>query len=201
MKKIAVIGVGYVGLVTGTCLAELGNEVVGVDIDKSKIDGLNHGIIPIYEQGLEELVKENISHKRLTFTVDADRAIKEAEIVFIAVGTPPMPDGSVNLEYVRSAAETVANNIDDYKVVINKSTVPIGTGDVVTKIIQSKYNGEFDGVSNPEFLREGTAVGDFMSPDRIVVGTNSSRAEKVLRELYANFETDNLIFTDIKQRK
>lgn len=198
MKKIAVIGVGYVGLVTGTCLAELGNEVVGVDIDKSKIDGLNHGIIPIYEQGLEELVKENISHKRLTFTVDADRAIKEAEIVFIAVGTPPMPDGSVNLEYVRSAAETVANNIDDYKVVINKSTVPIGTGDVVTKIIQSKYSGEFDVVSNPEFLREGTAVNDFMSPDRIVVGTNSSRAEKVLRELYANFETDNLIFTDIK---
>ena len=198
MKKIAVIGVGYVGLVTGTCLAELGNEVVGVDIDKSKIDGLNHGIIPIYEQGLEELVKENISHKRLTFTVDADRAIKEAEIVFIAVGTPPMPDGSVDLEYVRSAAETVANNIDDYKVVINKSTVHIGTGDVVTKIIQSKYSGEFDVVSNPEFLREGTAVNDFMSPDRIVVGTNSSRAEKVLRELYANFETDNLIFTDIK---
>ncbi len=198
MKKIAVIGVGYVGLVTGTCLAELGNEVVGVDIDKSKIDGLNHGIIPIYEQGLEELVKENISHKRLTFTVDAARAIKEAEIVFIAVGTPPMPDGSVNLEYVRSAAETVASNIDEYKVVINKSTVPIGTGDVVTKIIQSKYNGEFDVVSNPEFLREGTAVSDFMSPDRIVVGTNSSRAEKVLRELYANFETDNLIFTDIK---
>ncbi len=198
MKKIAVIGVGYVGLVTGTCLAELGNEVIGVDIDKSKIDGLNHGIIPIYEQGLEELVKENISHKRLTFTIDAAQAIKEAEIVFIAVGTPPMPDGSVNLEYVRSAAETVANNIDDYKVVINKSTVPIGTGDVVTKIIQNKYDGEFDVVSNPEFLREGTAVSDFMSPDRIVVGTNSSRAEKVLRELYANFETDNLIFTDIK---
>jgi UDPglucose 6-dehydrogenase len=198
MKKIAVIGVGYVGLVTGTCLAELGNEVIGIDIDKNKINGLNKGIIPIYEQGLEDLVKENVANGRLKFTVDAKKAIKDAEIVFIAVGTPPMPNGNVNLEYVRLAAETISKNINGYKVIINKSTVPIGTGDVVTKIIQNNYDGEFDVVSNPEFLREGTAVADFMNPDRIIVGTTSERAEKVLRELYSNFETDNLIVTDVK---
>jgi len=198
MKKIAVIGVGYVGLVTGTCLAELGNEVIGIDIDQNKIDGLNKGLIPIYEQGLEDLVKENVINGRLKFTVDAKKAIKEAEIVFIAVGTPPMPNGNVNLEYVRSAAETISKNMNGYKVIINKSTVPIGTGDVVTKIIQSNYDGEFDVVSNPEFLREGTAVSDFMTPDRIVVGTSSEKAEKILRELYSNFETDNLIITDVK---
>jgi UDPglucose 6-dehydrogenase len=198
MKKIAVIGVGYVGLVTGTCLAELGNEVVCVDIDKARVDSLNKGIMPIYEKGLEELVKENAKQGRLSFTTDAPRAIKQAEIVFIAVGTPPMPDGSVNLEYVKSAAETIGKNVDAYKVIINKSTVPIGTGDSVTKIIKEFYKGEFDVVSNPEFLREGTAVYDFMNPDRIVVGTNSAKAEKILTELYSNFETDNLIFTDVK---
>lgn len=198
MKKIAVIGVGYVGLVTGTCLAELGNEVIGIDIDQNKIDGLNKGIIPIYEQGLEDLVKGNVANGRLRFTVDANKAIKEAEIVFIAVGTPPMSNGNVNLEYVRSAAETISKNMNGYKVIINKSTVPIGTGDVVTKIIQNNYDGEFDVVSNPEFLREGTAVSDFMTPDRIVVGTSSEKAEKILRELYGNFETDNLIITDVK---
>jgi len=198
MKKITVIGVGYVGLVTGTCLAELGNEVIGVDIDKKKVDNLNKGIIPIYEQGLEELVKKNIDQKRLTFTVNAGRAIKDSEIVFIAVGTPPMSNGSVNLDYVRSAAETVAKNMNGYKMIVNKSTVPIGTGDLVTKIIKENYKGEFDVVSNPEFLREGTAVIDFMNPDRIVVGTNSSRAEETLKRLYKDFETDNLVFTDVK---
>jgi UDPglucose 6-dehydrogenase len=198
MKKIAVIGVGYVGLVTGTCLAELGNQVVGIDIDEKRIDNLNDGIIPIYEQGLEDLVKANVHQKRLTFTTNAAKAIKESEIVFIAVGTPSMPDGSVNLNYVRSAAETIAKNINGYKVIINKSTVPIGTGDLVTKIIEEHYKGEFDVVSNPEFLREGSAVADFMNPDRIVVGTKSERAEKILRELYGSFETDDFIFTDIK---
>ncbi len=198
MKKIAVIGVGYVGLVTGTCLAELGNQVIGVDIDKNKIDDLNKGIIPIYEQGLEELVKENVAQKKLTFTTDAAKAIKQSEIVFIAVGTPSMPDGSVNLDYVRSAAEIVAKNMNGYKVIINKSTVPIGTGDLVTKIIEENYRGKFDVVSNPEFLREGTAVVDFMNPDRIIVGTKSDKAEEILRELYSCFETENLIFTDIK---
>jgi UDPglucose 6-dehydrogenase len=198
MIKITVIGVGYVGLVTGTCLAELGNEVIGVDIDKKKVKDLNKGIIPIYEQGLEELVKENISQKRLTFTTDTARAVKESEVVFIAVGTPPLPDGSVNLDYVRLAAETVAKNMNGYKMIVNKSTVPIGTGDLVTKIIKESYKGEFDVVSNPEFLREGTAVTDFMNPDRIVVGTISPKAEKILRELYSNFKTDNLVFTDVK---
>jgi len=198
MKKIAVIGVGYVGLVTGTCLAELGNEVVAIDIDKNRVEGLNNGIMPIYEKGLEELVRENSKQGRLFFTTDTAKAIKQAEIVFIAVGTPPMPDGSVNLEYVKSAAETIGKNMNGYKVIINKSTVPIGTGDSVTKIIQEFYKGEFDVVSNPEFLREGTAVYDFMNPDRIVVGTVSPKAEKILVELYKNFETENLIFTDVK---
>jgi UDPglucose 6-dehydrogenase len=198
MKKIAVIGVGYVGLVTGTCLSELGNEVFCVDIDKARVDGLNKGVMPIYEQGLEELVKENTRQKRLSFTTNAAKAIKQAEIVFIAVGTPPMPDGSVNLDYVRSAAETIGKNIDGYKVIVNKSTVPIGTGDVVTKIIEEHYKGDFNVVSNPEFLREGTAVYDFMNPDRIVIGTDSAKAEKILSELYSNFETDNLVFTDVK---
>jgi len=198
MKKITVIGVGYVGLVTGTCLAELGNKVVGVDIDEKRIKDLNKGIIPIYEQGLEELVKKNLKENTLNFTVDAAEAIKNSDIVFIAVGTPPMPDGSVNLDYVKSAAETIAKNMNGYKVIINKSTVPIGTGDVVSKIIRSSYKGKFDVVSNPEFLREGTAVVDFMNPDRIVVGTDSEQAEKVLRELYSNFETENFIFTDVK---
>jgi len=198
MKKITVIGVGYVGLVTGTCLAELGNKVVGVDIDEKRIKDLNNGIIPIYEQGLEELVKKNLKEERLKFTIDAAEAIKDSDVVFIAVGTPPMPDGSVNLDYVKSAAETIAKNMNGYKVIINKSTVPIGTGDVVSKIIKNSYKGKFDVVSNPEFLREGTAVIDFMNPDRIVVGTDSEQAEKILRELYSNFETENFIFTDVK---
>ncbi len=198
MKKITVIGVGYVGLVTGTCLAEMGNEVIGVDIDKERIDGLNKGVIPIYEQGLDELVKENSSQGRLSFTTDIAKAVKNSEIVFIAVGTPPMPDGSVNLDYVKAAAKSVGKNMNGYKVVINKSTVPIGTGDVVTKIIDEQYKGEFDVVSNPEFLREGSAIADFMNPDRVIIGTSSARAEKIMCELYSNFGTENLVVTDIK---
>ncbi|MCW1949050.1 MAG: UDP-glucose/GDP-mannose dehydrogenase family protein [Candidatus Shapirobacteria bacterium] len=198
MKKITVIGVGYVGLVTGTCLAEMGNEVIGVDIDRKRIDDLNHGVIPIYEQGLEELVKGNIKNGRLTFTTDVSGAVRESEIVFIAVGTPPMFDGSVNLEYVRSAAKSVGENMNGYKVIVNKSTVPIGTGDVVSRIIEEKYNGEFDVVSNPEFLREGTAVSDFMNPDRVVIGTSSTKAEKIMCDLYSNFGTENMVVTDVK---
>ncbi len=197
MKKIAVIGVGYVGLVTGTCLSELGNEVIGVDIDKSKIKALNKGIMPIYEQGLEELVRENVKQKRLCFTTDVAQAIKNSEIVFIAVGTPPLADGSVNLEYVKSAAESIGNNMNGYKVIINKSTVPIGTGDSVKRIVSELYKGDFDVVSNPEFLREGTAVYDFMNPDRIVIGSSSIKAEKVLCELYSSLSTD-MVITDIK---
>lgn len=198
MKKIAVIGVGYVGLVTGTCLAEVGNEVVGVDIDKERIDNLNKGIIPIYEQGLEELVKENIAHGRLSFTTDIVEAVRNSEIVFIAVGTPPMANGGVNLEYVKAAATSIGKSMNGYKVIVNKSTVPVGTGDVVTKIVGEKYRGDFDVVSNPEFLREGTAVTDFMNPDRVVIGTSSSRAEEVMCQLYNNFGTENLVVTDIK---
>ena len=192
------IGTGYVGLVTGTCLSELGHEVTGVDIDKTKINGLNKGIIPIYEQGLEELVKENKKQNRLFFTTDIGKAIKQAEIVFIAVGTPPLPDGGVNLEYVKSVAESIGKNMNGYKVIVDKSTVPVGTGDCVTEIIKKYYKGDFDVVSNPEFLREGSAVVDFMHPDRIVIGNGSPRAEKIIRELYSGFDTDSIVFTDIK---
>jgi len=192
------IGTGYVGLVTGTCLAQLGHEVVGVDIDKAKIDDLNKGIIPIYEQGLEELVKENQKQKRLSFTTDIKQAIEQAEIVFIAVGTPPLPDGSVNLEYVKTVAESIGKNMNGYKIIVDKSTVPVGTGDCVKEIINKYYKGDFDVVSNPEFLREGSAVADFMHPDRVVIGNGSPKAEKILRELYSGFDTDSIIFTDIK---
>lgn len=197
MKKIAVIGVGYVGLVTGTCLAELGNEVVGVDIDKSKIDNLNSGKIPIYEQGLEELVKENVKQRRLFFTTDINEAIKGSEIVFIAVGTPPLFDGSVNLEYVKGAAEDIGKNMNGYKVIINKSTVPIGTGNTVQRIIKNFYKGKFDVVSNPEFLREGSAIYDFMNPDRVIIGSGSDKAMEIVKELYSGLKTE-ILLTDIK---
>lgn len=197
MKKITVIGVGYVGLVTGTCLAELGNEVIGVDIDKLKIDNLNAGQVPIYEKGLEELVKENVKQKRLFFTTDIANAVKNSEIVFIAVGTPPLFDGGVNLEYVRAAAEDIGKNMNDYKVIVNKSTVPIGTGNTVERIIRNFYKGKFDVVSNPEFLREGSAVYDFMNPDRVVIGSESKKAEEILKELYSCLETE-ILLTDIK---
>ena len=198
MKKITMIGTGYVGLVTGTCLAELGHEVTGVDIDKKKINGLNKGIIPIYEQGLDELVKENRKQKRLFFTTEVNKSIKQAEVIFIAVGTPPLPDGSVNLEYVKTAAESIGKNMNGYKVIVDKSTVPVGTGDCVKEIIKKYYKGDFDVVSNPEFLREGSAVADFMHPDRIVIGNGSPKAEKIIRELYSGFDTESFVFTDIK---
>jgi len=198
MKKITIMGTGYVGLVTGTCLAELGHEVTAVDIDKTKIDKLNKGIIPIYEQGLEKLVKENKKQKRLFFTTDYNKAIKQADVVFIAVGTPPLADGSVNLEYVMSAAEMIGKNMNSYKVIVDKSTVPVGTGDCVKETIKKYYKGDFDVVSNPEFLREGSAVTDFMNPDRIVIGNGSQRAEKILSDVYSSFEKDKIIFTDIK---
>lgn len=192
------VGIGYVGLVTGTCLAQLGHEVIGVDIDKAKIDGLKKGIIPIYEQGLEELVKENQKQKRLFFTTDISKAIKQSEIIFIAVGTPPLPDGGVNLEYVKAVAEAIGKNINGYKVIVDKSTVPVGTGDCVAETIKKYYKGDFDVVSNPEFLREGTAVMDFMHPDRIVIGNGSPKADKILRELYSSFDTDSIVFTDLR---
>jgi UDPglucose 6-dehydrogenase len=197
MKKIAVIGVGYVGLVTGTCLAEMGNEVIGVDIDKERVKKLNKGIMPIYEQGLEELVKENRKQKRLSFTTDVAKAVKLAEMVFIAVGTPPLPDGSVNLTYIRSAAEMIGKNMNGYKVIVNKSTVPIGTVENVERIIRNFYKGEFDVVSNPEFLREGSAVYDCLHPDRIVIGNGSKRAEKIVKDLYIGLKSE-FVLTNTK---
>lgn len=197
MKKISVIGVGYVGLVTSTCFSELGNQVIGVDIDQNKIDNLNNGIIPIYEEGLTELVQKNHKSGNLTFTTDVSKAVKDSEIIFIAVGTPPLADGSVNLEYVKSAAEAIGKSMNGYKVIINKSTVPIGTGDVVKRIISQNYKGEFDVVSNPEFLREGTAVYDFMNPDRVVIGSDSKRAQEIVDELYAP-QNSTIVNTDIK---
>lgn len=197
MKKIAVMGVGYVGLVTGTCLAEMGNEVIGVDIDRDRVKKLNRGIIPIYEQGLEELVKENRKQKRLSFTTDTEKAVKWADVVFIAVGTPSLPDGGVNLEYVKSAAEMIGKNMNDYKVIINKSTVPIGTGESVERIIKNFYSGEFDVVSNPEFLREGSAVYDCLNPNRIVIGNESKRAGEIVMDLYKNLKTE-FVLTNVK---
>jgi len=197
MKKIAVMGVGYVGLVTGTCLAEMGNEVIGVDIDRDRVKKLNKGIIPIYEQGLEELVKENRKQKRLSFTTDTAKAIKWAAEVFIAVGTPSLPDGGVNLEYVKSVAEMIGKNINGYKVIINKSTVPIGTGESVERIIKNFYSGEFDVVSNPEFLREGSAVYDCLNPNRVVIGNESKKAQEIVMDLYKNLKTE-FVLTNIK---
>ena len=193
MTKIAVIGVGYVGLVTGTCLAEIGHQVVGVDIDPLKINNLQKGIIPIYEIGLEELVTKNIKDNRLSFTTDIGKAVKESDVVFIAVGTPPMPDGSVNMEYVNAVAESIGKNMNGYKVIINKSTVPIGTGDNVHRIIEKFYTGNFDIVSNPEFLKEGTAVADFMNPDRVVIGASSSKAAEIVKNLYHGLTTEFVI--------
>lgn len=197
MKKIAVIGVGYVGLVTSTCFAELGNQVIGVDIDKQKIDHLNKGIIPIYEEGLTELVKKNHKSGNLSFTTDINKAVKISEIIFVAVGTPPLNDGTVNLEYVKNAAESIGKAMNGYKTIINKSTVPIGTGDIVKRIIAQNYKGEFDVVSNPEFLREGSAVFDFMNPDRIIIGTDSPKAKKIVNDLYAP-QNSIIVDTDIK---
>jgi UDPglucose 6-dehydrogenase len=197
MKNIVVIGTGYVGLVTGTCLAEAGHRVFCVDIDHRKIENLRKGIIPIYEPGLEELVKKNFETKRLFFTTSVEDGIKEAEVVFIAVGTPPMADGSVDLSYVRKAAEEIGRAMNGYKVIVDKSTVPIGTGDAVERIISTYYKGEFDVVSNPEFLREGNAVADFMNPDRIVIGNGSDKARKIMLDVYAPLPGERVL-TNIK---
>lgn len=197
MKNVAVIGTGYVGLVTGTCLSEIGHQVYCVDIDVNKIDNLKKGIIPIYEPGLSELVKKNFDKKSLIFTTDVSEAVAKSEIVFIAVGTPPMHDGSVNLEYVKAAAESIGKAMNGYKVIVNKSTVPIGTGDSVQRIISNFYNGEFDIVSNPEFLREGSAVEDFMNPDRIVIGNGGDKGKKIMTDLYAPLSGERVI-TNIK---
>ena len=184
--KIAVIGTGYVGLVSGTCFAEFGVDVVCVDKDKKKIDELNNGSIPIFEPGLESLVKKNVQQSRLKFGSNLQKAIKGVEAIFIAVGTPSRRgDGHADLSYVYSVAEEIADNLSGYSVIVNKSTVPVGTGRAVEKIIKKRNPKScFDVASNPEFLREGSAINDFMRPDRVVIGCESKKARKILSELY-----------------
>lgn len=183
--NVCMVGTGYVGLVTGACLADLGMNVICVDKDEAKIAALERGVIPIYEPGLEELVARNERKGRLRFTTDLKAGIESALVIFIAVGTPPRPDGSPDLTFVRQVAEAVAEHMNDYKVVVTKSTVPTGTGKMITDIIRGK-NGKFDFsiVSNPEFLREGSAVNDFLYPDRIVIGCSDARAIEIMKEIY-----------------
>lgn len=194
--NICMIGVGYVGLVTGTCLAESGNEVICVDVDERKISLLNKGEIPIYEPGLETLMKRNVKEKRLTFTTDLAAGVKNSLILFIAVGTPPNRDGSSNLDYVHEAARGIGKEMNGYKVVVTKSTVPVGTSERVKKIIAQETKHPFGIASNPEFLKEGAALEDFMKPDRIVLGVENSMVEELMKELYAPFvRTGNPILT------
>ena len=196
--KIAVVGTGYVGLVTGTCFSETGNKVTCVDIDKNKVDKLSNGQITIYEPGLEKIFLRNIKEGRLTFTTELEKAIQGAEIIFLALPTPPGADGSADLKYVLGVADLLGKILKDYKVIVNKSTVPVGTADKVSAAIAKNYKGAYDVVSNPEFLREGVAVDDFMKPDRVVVGTKSERAKKLMSDLYAPFvrQGNPVIFMD-----
>lgn len=201
--KVTVFGSGYVGLVTGTCLAEVGNDVVCIDVDKRKIDGLNNGIVPIYEPGLDIMVKENMAAGRIKFTTNIQEAVEHGTFQFIAVGTPPDEDGSADLQYVLAVAQSIAEHMNEYRVVINKSTVPVGTADKVKDVIlqvQKKKGIDFDVVSNPEFLKEGAAIDDFMKPDRIVVGTDNPRTAELLKALYAPFNRshDRVITMDVR---
>jgi UDPglucose 6-dehydrogenase len=185
--NLCVVGVGYVGLVAGICLAESGNEVICSDKDKEKIEMLKNGTPSFYEPGLEELIARNIKEKRLSFTEDLVNAIRASEIIFIAVGTPPAEDGSADLSAVFDVARVIAKNLNSYKIVVLKSTVPVGTADRVEEIIHAETEGEFDVVSNPEFMKEGAAVEDFMRPDRIVIGARNERAARIMQELYAPY--------------
>ena len=196
--NITVIGTGYVGLVTGTCLADMGNNVICVDIDKEKVKNMQQGKVPIYEPNLEELFHKNIEGKRLHFTTNLKDAIKDATIIFLALPTPQDEDGSADLSYVETVAHDLGKMIANYKIIINKSTVPVGTSDKVKEIVSSHTDIEFDVVSNPEFLREGFAVKDFMEPQRIIIGSKSERAKKLLSKLYKPFITVKrpIIFMD-----
>lgn len=185
--KISVLGTGYVGLVAGTCFAENGNEVTCVDVNPEKINKLNNGEIPIYEPGLEELVKRNSKEGRLKFTTDSAAAIRANDIIFIAVGTPSSTDGSADLALFMKAGETIAENMNDYKIIVNKSTVPVGTAAKLEKVVRAKAKKEFDIVSNPEFLKEGSAIDDFLKPDRVVIGTSKESVYKTMAQLYAPF--------------
>jgi len=194
--RVTIFGTGYVGLVTGTCLAEVGHDVICVDIDAAKVDGLNNGVVPIYEPGLEPMVKANHAAGRLRFTTDAAQAIEHGDVVFIAVGTPPDEDGSADLKYVLAVARTIGQHLQRAVVVVNKSTVPVGTADKVRAAIANELSSRrvtlvFDVVSNPEFLKEGDAVNDCMRPDRIVIGTDSPQALEKLKRLYAPFNRNH----------
>lgn len=185
--NIAVVGTGYVGLVTGTCFAEMGNHVICVDIDANKVASMKAGKIPIYEPHLDVLFERNLKQGRLNFTTDLASAVKDASIIFLALPTPPGEDGSADLSYILGVADQLGKLITDYKVVINKSTVPVGTAEKVDAAIKKNCTTPFDVVSNPEFLREGFAVDDFMKPDRVVIGTDSEKARKIMADLYAPF--------------
>jgi UDPglucose 6-dehydrogenase len=197
--KVAVIGTGYVGLVAGACLAETGNDVVCADIDEEKVAGLNRGEIPIYEPGLEPLVERNLKKRRLTFTTDVAEAVRKSRVIFIAVGTPPGEDGSADLQHVLSVARTIGRAMDGERIVITKSTVPVGTAMRVREAIESETSHAVHVCSNPEFLKEGAAVDDFMHPDRVVLGVDHPEAESVLRELYSPFmrRSDRLLVMDV----
>lgn len=203
--EISVIGTGYVGLVSGTCFAQMGNTITCVDVDETKIEGLKQGIVPIYEPGLEEMVLNNYKKKTLDFTTDAQKAIENSKIVFIAVGTPMGDDGSADLQYVLSVAKSIGTYMNRYMIVVDKSTVPVGTAEKVRAVIQAELDArgsdlDFDVVSNPEFLKEGAAIDDFMKPDRVVIGAQSEKAMAVMHDLYAPFmkSHDRFIGMDIK---
>ena len=203
--KVTIFGSGYVGLVTGACLAEVGNKVMCVDVDPAKIELLNSGGVPIYEPGLTEMVQRNREAGRLRFSTDAKTGVDFGQLQFIAVGTPPDEDGSADLRYVLAVAQSIAEHMNDFKIVVDKSTVPVGTGDKVAAKIRETLEArgvdlEFDVVSNPEFLKEGAAIGDFMKPDRIVVGTENPKSIAVMRQLYAPFNRnhDRVLFMDIR---
>ena len=187
MKKIAVVGSGYVGLVTGTCFAEMGNNVVCIDIDEKKVEKMRAGVIPIYEPHLDVLFERNIKAGRLTFTTNLKDGIQDAEIIFLALPTPPGEDGSADLRYILGVADDLGKIIQEYKVIVDKSTVPVGTAELVRQAIAKNAHTQFDVVSNPEFLREGFAVDDFMKPDRVVNGTSSAKAKKIMEDLYRPF--------------
>ncbi|MDZ4712030.1 MAG: UDP-glucose/GDP-mannose dehydrogenase family protein [bacterium] len=196
--KLAIVGTGYVGLVTGTCLADTGNNVICVDIDKEKVEKLKNNVMPIYEPDLETIFERNVKEGRLEFTTDLKYATDNADIIFLALPTPPGEDGSADLSYILGVADNLGKIIKDYKIIINKSTVPVGTADLVRNAISKNAKTEFDVVSNPEFLREGLAVDDFMKPDRIVIGTKSQKARKTLEELFAPFvrQGNPIVFMD-----
>lgn len=185
--KITVIGTGYVGLVAGACLADMGNEVICVDNNIDKLKLLEKGIIPIYEPGLEELVKINFREQRLSFSSDIDNAVKVSQVCFIAVGTPQGEDGSADLQYVFEVAKQIAKSMNDYKVIVDKSTVPVGTAEKVSEIVKANTKYSFDVVSNPEFLKQGNAVEDFLYPDRVIIGSNSEKATRIMQDIYAPF--------------